>query len=106
MIGIIGVLAAIVLAVVAKSRRAASGVACAANLRQVHAVLVVYAASNKQFVPVGNRSGFKQFNSMVHEQADGQALQDGELSVGLFRRGIGGRGGDRERARHRRGRIF
>src|SRR4051812_16345443 len=41
-IGVVGVLAAIILAVLSSSRRAASGVACASNLRQIHAAFLRY----------------------------------------------------------------
>jgi type II secretory pathway pseudopilin PulG len=45
-IGIVSVLAGILLAVISSSRRAASGVACAANLRQVHAAFLRYLDEN------------------------------------------------------------
>jgi prepilin-type N-terminal cleavage/methylation domain-containing protein len=50
-IGIITILTGIVLAVVASSRKAASAVTCAANLRQVHAAFLQYHDDNEGWYP-------------------------------------------------------
>jgi type II secretory pathway pseudopilin PulG len=56
-IGIITVLAGIILAVISTSRRAASGVACASNLRQIHAAFIRYLDENDGKYPDTFASG-------------------------------------------------
>jgi hypothetical protein len=56
-IGIVTVLAGIILAVVSSSRRAAMGVNCSANLRQIHAAFLRYLESNEGKYPDSFASG-------------------------------------------------
>ena len=65
-VGIIGVLFAIVVPVIGRAHESAQRTVCASNLRQVHATFLSYAVENRDRVPLGYRVGRKQFNSMVY----------------------------------------
>lgn len=65
-VGIIGVLFAIVVPVIGRAQESAQRTVCASNLRQVHATFLSYAVENRDRVPLGYRVGRKQFNSMVY----------------------------------------
>src|SRR5437762_8922226 len=52
-IGIIAVLAAMLLPALGKARAAAEKVNCASQLRQIGQWVAMYAAANKNFVPIG-----------------------------------------------------
>ena len=71
-IGIIAVLAAILLPLLGRAQESATRVACASNLRQIHATYLTYAAENRDRVPLGYRVGRKQFNSMVYSGTSGR----------------------------------
>jgi prepilin-type N-terminal cleavage/methylation domain-containing protein/prepilin-type processing-associated H-X9-DG protein len=78
-IGIIAVLVAILLPVVGRARESARRAACLSNLRQVHAIFHMYARDNRDHVPLGYRSGRKQFNSMVWSVTTGKFCLFGVL---------------------------
>jgi hypothetical protein len=59
-------LIALVLPAVGRARETARRAVCLSNLRQVFQTVQGYAATNRDVVPLGYRSGFKQFNSMVY----------------------------------------
>lgn len=65
-IGIVAVLIAVLLPVLGRARESARRAVCLSNLRQTGLVLQTYAGDNSGRVPIGYRSGFKQFNSMVY----------------------------------------
>lgn len=70
-IGIVGLLIALLLPALGKARQAATRTACLSNLRQVHAAFVLYALNHDDHVPLGHRSTSKQFNSMVYSTTTG-----------------------------------
>ena len=63
-VGIIAVLIAILIPTVARARANALRASCLSNLRQTHAMLLVYSTANRDAVPIGYRRT-KQFNSMI-----------------------------------------
>ena len=74
-IGVVGVLIAILLPALSRAREAANRTVCLSNLRQVHQMFLFYAASNRDQVPLGYRRDpkpSKQFNSMVFSKSSGQ----------------------------------
>lgn len=71
-IGIIGVLIGILLPTLGRARETARRTNCLSNLRQVGVVLRNYSVENQGYVPIGYRSGFKQFNSMVYSKTSGK----------------------------------
>ncbi len=64
-IGIIGVLVAILLPSLAKARRSAQRVACASGLRQIGLAQITYAQENRYYLPLGT-SGSHQNNYWVY----------------------------------------
>jgi prepilin-type N-terminal cleavage/methylation domain-containing protein len=88
-VGIIGVLMALLLPALGRAREAANRTACLSNLRQLHTALALYAQQNREFVPVGYREGVpegtKQFSSMIYSGTSrrfvlwGVLLQNGYL---------------------------
>jgi prepilin-type N-terminal cleavage/methylation domain-containing protein len=78
-IGIIAILIAILLPSLSKAREAANRSVCLSNLRQVHATFLMYALENKDQVPLGYRSGSKQFNSMIYSGTAGTFVLFGRL---------------------------
>ena len=65
-IGIIALLIAILLPTLSKARESARRTECASNLRQVGIAVRFYALDSRDQVPLGYRTGTKQFNSMVY----------------------------------------
>ncbi len=65
-IAIIAILASLLLPALAKSRARAQRTKCLNNLRQTHLLLAVYANDHDGDVPLGYRTGAKQFNTMVY----------------------------------------
>lgn len=65
-IGIIALLIAILLPTLTTAREAARRANCLSNLRQLHHAFVFYALGFSDQVPLGYRSGSKQFNSMIY----------------------------------------
>src|SRR5687768_11490650 len=61
-IGVIAVLIAMLLPALTKAREAANRAACLSNLRQLHMALMLYAHTNKDAVPIGQWSGYNQYN--------------------------------------------
>jgi prepilin-type N-terminal cleavage/methylation domain-containing protein/prepilin-type processing-associated H-X9-DG protein len=64
-VGIIALLIAILMPVMAKAREAEQRASCLSNLRQIHHAFHYYAMDNHDQVPLGYRQGKKQFNSMI-----------------------------------------
>jgi prepilin-type N-terminal cleavage/methylation domain-containing protein/prepilin-type processing-associated H-X9-DG protein len=71
-VGIIAVLIAILLPTMARARESARRTVCLSNLRQIHTIFHMYAIENRDRVPLGYRSGRKQFNSMVWSATTGK----------------------------------
>ena len=69
-IGVITVVAGIILAVVSTSRRAATGVACSANLRQIHAAFLRYLDDNDGRYPDTFESGIS-WEQMLRQYTGG-----------------------------------
>jgi hypothetical protein len=69
-IGVVTVVAGIVLAVVSSSRRAATGVACASNLRQVHAAFLRYLDEGDGRYPDTYTSGYS-WEEMLRKYSPG-----------------------------------
>src|SRR5262245_28641350 len=65
-IGIIALLIAILVPTLAKARESARRTECLSNIRQVGIAFRVYAQDYRDQVPLGYRTGNKQFNSMVY----------------------------------------
>lgn len=65
-IGIIALLIALLLPTLTRAREAARRANCLSNLRQLHHAFVFYAMGFGDQVPLGYRSGSKQFNSMIY----------------------------------------
>ncbi|MFN4244312.1 MAG: type II secretion system protein [Tepidisphaerales bacterium] len=82
-VGVIALLLSVLLPTLSRSREAAARTACLSNLRQIHQILSMYAAENRQYVPVGYRdgtpAGIKQFNSMVYSGTSRQLVLWGVL---------------------------
>src|SRR5688572_26429566 len=64
-IGIIAVLISILLPTLSKARAAGQRTQCLSGLRQLHQVLVMYANTYKDTVPLGCWSNYRQQNFMV-----------------------------------------
>jgi prepilin-type N-terminal cleavage/methylation domain-containing protein/prepilin-type processing-associated H-X9-DG protein len=102
-IGIIAILIALLMPVVARAREQSRRVACLSNLRQIHMVITEYANLNKGQIVLGWRMAaddtgskpFKQFNSMVFTASSSvsgkpEYVLFGRLFVaGLMRQGDG-----------------
>ncbi len=65
-IAILATLAGLLLPALAKGRAGGLRTKCLGNLRQTYLLLAVYAGDNDNAVPLGYRSGRKQFNTMVY----------------------------------------
>ena len=78
-IGIIALLVGILMPALSKARESARRTSCLSNLRQVHQTVVMYALENRDFVPVGYRTGTKQFNSMIYSGTSGRWVLFGLL---------------------------
>jgi type II secretory pathway pseudopilin PulG len=65
-IGVIALLIGMLLPTLSRAREASRRAACLSNLRQLHHAFVFYALGFKDQVPLGYRTGSKQFNSMVY----------------------------------------
>ncbi|MDB5294169.1 MAG: hypothetical protein JWO31_152 [Phycisphaerales bacterium] len=65
-IGIVAALLATLLPTLGRARESARRAVCLSNLRQVYQTTQTYAFQNGGAVPLGYRSGFKQFNSMAY----------------------------------------
>ncbi len=85
-IGIVAVLLALLLPGLARSRRQAERVHCLSKLRQLSAMLTMYANDNREQVPLGYRRA-KQFNSMFYSATAGRFVLFGNLFLGMSRRG-------------------
>jgi prepilin-type N-terminal cleavage/methylation domain-containing protein/prepilin-type processing-associated H-X9-DG protein len=64
-IGIIAILIGILLPTISRARESARRASCLSNLRQVGMAMRFYAYDNRDQVPLGYRTGNKQFNSMA-----------------------------------------
>jgi prepilin-type N-terminal cleavage/methylation domain-containing protein/prepilin-type processing-associated H-X9-DG protein len=85
-IAVIGVLLGILLPTVGRAREAAKRAACLSNLRQVHQSFLLFADDYDGRVPLGYRSGFKQFNSMIYSSTSTKFCLFGALyKVGLMK---------------------
>ena len=82
-IGIIALLIAILLPLLAKAREQARRTACLSNLRQVHQAFMLYALDSRDQVPLGYRKG-KQYNSMLYSGTSKKYVLFGHL----FLRGL------------------
>lgn len=65
-IAIVGVLAGLLLPALARAKQKGLVAKCASNLRQVYLLEQTFALDNDDTVPLGYRSGRKQFNTMVY----------------------------------------
>ena len=78
-IGIIGLLMALLMPSLARAREQARRAACLNNLRQVFLTLQIYAGNNRDHVPIGYRAGRKQWDSMVYSGTSKQFCLFGTL---------------------------
>lgn len=86
-VGVIGVLIAILLPTLGKAKERAKRSACLSNLRQVHLAFSYYGADHEERVPLGYRSASKQFNSMIYSTtAGGQWVLFGLLTKGGYQK--------------------
>lgn len=74
-IAIIGILAAVVIPVIARTRQSARATQCLANLRQVGAAILLSTHDNRGLLPYGYRSGGTYWNHTVDRYL-GQARPD------------------------------
>jgi prepilin-type N-terminal cleavage/methylation domain-containing protein len=70
-IGIIGVLIAILLPAITKAREVAVRTKCLSNLRQVGTALIAYSTQFHDYLPIGYYSGQKQTNYLIHYNTGG-----------------------------------
>lgn len=77
-IGIIAMLIATLVPIVAKARETARRTQCLSNLRQVHSSFALYAHDNGDRVPLGFRRT-KQLNSMIFSATSSQYVLMGKL---------------------------
>ena len=78
-VGIIVLLIGILMPALGRAREVSRRVTCLSNLRQVHLALGFYAQDNHDRVPLGYRSGNKQFNSMVYSSTAQRLVEFGLL---------------------------
>lgn len=71
-IGIIGVLMAVLVPVLGKAREASTRVKCLSNLRQLGTAFQMYALAFRDRVPLGYWSGQKQGNYLINYNENGQ----------------------------------
>lgn len=79
-IGIIGLLIAILVPTLAKAREAANRTKCLSNLRQLGTALFAYATQYHDYVPLGYFSGQMQTNYLIHYN-DGGVSFDAMLGM-------------------------
>jgi prepilin-type N-terminal cleavage/methylation domain-containing protein len=70
-IGVIGLLIAILLPVLGKAREASNRIKCLSNLRELGTAVQMYASSYGGKMPIGYWSGQKQTNYLIHINEDG-----------------------------------
>ena len=73
-IGIIGLLIAILVPVLNKARDSSYRVSCLSNLRQLGTAYVAYATQYRGYVPLGYWSGQKQGNFIIHINENGASF--------------------------------
>jgi prepilin-type N-terminal cleavage/methylation domain-containing protein len=73
-IGIIGVLLAILLPAITKAREVAIRTKCLSNLRQIGTSMIAYSTQFRDRLPIGYFSGQKQTNYLVHYNTGGVAF--------------------------------
>jgi len=78
-IAIIGILASLLLPALAKGRAKAQRAKCLSNLRQVFVLEHCYALDHDGVVPLGYRTGAKQFNTMVYSGTADKFVLFGKL---------------------------
>ena len=78
-ISIIAVLAALIMAAVARGREQAHRATCLSNLRQTHTLLMRFAADNDGALPIGYRLGKKQFNTTIYSGSGNKYVLLGRL---------------------------
>lgn len=84
-LAIIAVLAGLIVPALGRMRAASATSACLGNLRQVHALVVVFAADHDGQAPLGYRAGKKQWNTTLFSSG-GQFVLLGRLHAeGLLR---------------------
>ena len=83
-IGIIAILIGILLPTIARARESARRASCLSNLRQVSMAMRFYAHDNRDQVPLGYRSGNKQFNSMIYAFDEAKLVLFGWLYAGGY----------------------
>ena len=82
--GIIALLIGLLMPSLVKAREAAKRTECLSNLRQVNDAFRFYAMNNHDQVPLGYRTGIKQYNSMVYSATSHKLV----LFGWLFRAGF------------------
>jgi prepilin-type N-terminal cleavage/methylation domain-containing protein len=78
-IGIIAVLIGILLPALQRARESAGRTQCLSNLRQLHVMLVMYANEQKDAIPLGYWSSYKQQNYMCWRQGKSKPIVFGLL---------------------------
>ena len=80
-IAIIGILASLLLPALANGKKRVRRAACLNNLRQTHLAFLAYAHDFDGAVPIGYRSGRKQFNTMIYSGTANYFVTFGRLYV-------------------------
>lgn len=84
-IAILGILASLLLPALARGRERARRAACLSNLRQVFVLLHCHSLDHDGKVPLGYRTGVKQFNTMVYSGTSDRCVIFGRLwTAGLL----------------------
>jgi prepilin-type N-terminal cleavage/methylation domain-containing protein/prepilin-type processing-associated H-X9-DG protein len=86
-IGIIGILLAIFLPVLARAREAASQVKCLSNVRQISVALIAYTHANKGWLPGAAMGNQRRHDDWIHWQTIGPSrdLQESAIAPHMSR---------------------
>lgn len=82
-IAIVAVLAGLAFPIFARAQESGKRAQCVSNLRQLHTGVAAYAADHDGQLPIGYRSGTKQFNTMLHAAPDDYPML-GQLWTGNY----------------------
>jgi prepilin-type N-terminal cleavage/methylation domain-containing protein len=78
-IAIIAILASLLLPAMSRSKAMSKRTSCINNLRQMHISFAMYASDNFEAIPIGYRTGVKQFNTMIYSGTINQFVLFGHM---------------------------